>query len=116
MPESCLRLNHQNQSLPSVIRISRHPRAAASDCCGFWSDCSSSHDRVSARSSHAMLRSEPPEPVAPLGDQDLPPSEGGRIRLLRLLERLLLEPRSSVGEELPRNVAIGTTRTSRSPR
>src|SRR3989442_2614777 len=61
-------------------------------------------DRVHAR---VVLAAEPPEPVAPLGDQDLPPSEGGRIRLLGLRERLLLEPRSSVGQELPGNVVLG---------
>ncbi len=60
-------------------------------------------DRVHAR---VVLAAEPPEPVAPLGDQDLPPSEGGRIRLLGPLERLLLEPRPSVGQQLPRDVVF----------
>src|SRR5712692_6029731 len=60
-------------------------------------------DRVHAR---VVLAAEPPEPVAPLGDQDLPPPEGGRIRLLGLLERLLLEPRAGVGQELPRDVVF----------
>src|SRR4029077_10756754 len=60
-------------------------------------------DRVHAR---VVLAAEPPEPVAPLGDQDPPPPEGGRIRLLGFLERLLLEPGPSVGQELPCDVVL----------
>src|SRR5690348_1724622 len=66
MPESCLRLNHQNQSLPSVMRISRHASAACCDSLGLCSDCVASHSRVSASRSHATLCSGSPIQVSRL--------------------------------------------------
>src|SRR5260370_6029853 len=60
-------------------------------------------DRVHSR---VVLAAEPPEPVAAFGDQDLPPAECCRVRKLRALPRLLLEPRSGVGEKLPSDVVL----------
>src|SRR5260370_24898398 len=54
-----------------------------------------------------VLAADPPEPVAAFGDQDLPPAECCRVRKLRALPRLLLEPRSGVGEKLPSDVVLG---------
>src|SRR5258708_19858693 len=72
MPESCLRLNHQNQSLPSVMRISRHAFIALLDSFGRCRDCSSSHVRVSASRSQAVLWSGSPIQVSRLAPIQLP--------------------------------------------
>src|SRR2546430_14168122 len=72
MPESCFRLNHQNQSLPSVMRISRQAFIAWPDSCGRCRDCSSSHVRVSASRSHAVLWSGSPIQVSRLAPIQLP--------------------------------------------
>src|SRR5216683_8133161 len=60
-------------------------------------------NRVHAR---VVLAAEPPEPVAPLGDEDLPPAESCGIRQLGSLTRLILEPRSSLGQQVPRHVVL----------
>ena len=61
-------------------------------------------DRVHAR---VVLSAEPPEPVAPFGDQDLPPAERSRIRKLRALARLFVQPRPCVRQQFPGDVVLG---------
>src|ERR1700738_5526577 len=58
-------------------------------------------DRVHAG---VVLAAEPPEPVAPLRDQDLAPTERGGVGNLWTLARLLVEPFTGVRQELPRDV------------
>src|SRR5256885_16838106 len=72
VPESCLRLNHQNQPLPGLLRISRHASAACCDSFGLCCDCASSQSRVSASRSHAMLCSGSPIHVSRLAPIQLP--------------------------------------------
>src|SRR6202011_3830003 len=63
-------------------------------------------DRVHAG---VVLAAEPPEPVAALGNEDLPPGKRGRVRELRPLARLVLEPGASLREELPGDVVLGVS-------
>ena len=61
-------------------------------------------DRVHAR---VVLAAEPPEPVAPLGDEDLAPREGRLLRVLGALLRLRVEPVARLREQVPRHVVLG---------
>src|SRR5207248_4095182 len=59
--------------------------------------------RVHAR---VVLATEPPEPVAALGDQDLSPRERRLLRILRPLLRLRVEPVPRLREQVPRDVVL----------
>src|ERR1700675_2009671 len=56
-----------------------------------------------------VFAAEPPEPIAALGDEDLPPGKRSVVRLLWSLEQLVLQPRASFGEQVPRDVVLRVT-------